>query len=787
MHPIKPNLSIRATIFSVLSIMNLLIAAQVAGNVYQAWTNHRFAEAVRRCSDTTNDLYQVQNALSAERGTSMAILYSPRNAMQGMRNDLTASRQIADDSLDHAFRRMKADRSSDMSGPGAVVENDYARLRSIRLKLDAALNQVRPARVAIQPDALFDATTTTINDLETLIEDYSLPYQQANAAVARQMRYIHIIWTITEYSGREYAVLGEAIADNRPLTNTERQNLLLWQGRVQLSWELAQTGIINNLWLVPVKPVMADAKIRYALVFEQLKNIFNQPARPEGHQSYPISARLYLQLTSQATDSLQTMGDAVLKVSRDYVTGLNADAKRDIFLSLLWFACVFLLTAYSWRVLIARVLRPVDEMVNRLYDATKGKGRSLQSDRDEIAKLASVLEVFEENARQLVEERDKARAANIAKSEFLANMSHEIRTPMNVVLGLANILGRTQPLTERQMEFIRTLQLSAESLLSLINDLLDFAKIETRSFVIETIPFSLTTLIEDVVTIMSVKAKEKGLVFRTDIAAVTGREFLGDPTRLRQILINLCGNAVKFTETGEIVLSVASAPGEAAGFESIAITVADTGIGIPPEKLGLIFDKFTQADSSINRKYGGTGLGLAIAQAFAEMMGGSIAVQSIYGSGAAFTFTLPLAVHTTNLGAPNALIGKGAAPPARPQGVCVLLVEDHRPNVLVAETYLEQFGFGCDVAESGAEAIEKVRANPYHAVLMDVQMHGLDGYQTTAAIRAWERQNGRMPVRIIGMTAHALLGDREKCLEAGMDDYLSKPFDPEDLRQKLSA
>jgi CheY-like chemotaxis protein len=375
-------------------------------------------------------------------------------------------------------------------------------------------------------------------------------------------------------------------------------------------------------------------------------------------------------------------------------------------------------------------------------------------------------------------------------------MSHEIRTPMNVVVGLSDILGRTKPLTARQQEFIRTLQVSAESLLSIINDLLDLSKIETQTFELEKIPFSLEEIIDGVVSLMAVKAQEKGLDFVTDLSDIQGKQFIGDPTRVRQILLNLCGNAVKFTEKGGIVLKVRSFHRFATDYEDLSISISDTGIGIPREKLDFIFEKFTQADSSISRKYGGTGLGLAITRTFVEMMNGKIHVESVYGEGTTFTVFLPMPVRT-GAAAPAATpqpLEKSAPPPAPVNGAGrrprVLLVEDYKPNAMVACEYLGQFGFDYDVAENGHDALEKIRHVDYHAVLMDIQMSGLDGYRVTRAIREHERKSGGQyakHVRIIGMTAHALTGIREKCLEAGMDDYMSKPFNPQDLKEKLAV
>ncbi len=285
---------------------------------------------------------------------------------------------------------------------------------------------------------------------------------------------------------------------------------------------------------------------------------------------------------------------------------------------------------------------------------------------------------------------------------------------------------------------------------------------------------------------MGVRVREKGLSFTSRGECIVGRTFLGDPTRIRQIILNLCSNAIKFTDQGRVHVSIECHPTSDAGRETICISVTDTGIGIDPAKVETIFDKFVQADASMTRRYGGTGLGLAITKTLTEIMGGTISVKSEPGRGSTFEVCLPLTLatpednKTTNLHLPEVLHSEEA------NGLNVLLVEDHEPNVLVATTYLGGFGYHVDVARNGLEAFEMVKHRSYAAILMDVQMPGLNGFEATRLIRQHESQNGRVRVPIIGMTAHALQGDRERCLAAGMDEYLSKPFDPVNLLAKMS-
>jgi PAS domain S-box-containing protein len=389
------------------------------------------------------------------------------------------------------------------------------------------------------------------------------------------------------------------------------------------------------------------------------------------------------------------------------------------------------------------------------------------------------------NLQRTIDAREKAEHASLAKTEFLANMSHEIRTPMNAIIGLSNLLSMSRPLTGRQQEFINTLKTSADGLLELINDLLDIAKIEANSVDLEKRPFKLDQLIHEVASMMSMRVKEKGLNFTCRDECIEGRRFVGDATRIRQIILNLCSNAVKFTEKGGVHVAIDCHPTEDPAVETICIAVTDTGIGIEAEKIDHVFDKFVQADSTITRKYGGTGLGLAITKTLTEIMGGTIALESQLGIGSTFTVCLPLPIAEVSATDDDGELQGGyetAPPDVRP---VVLIVEDYAANVLVAQSYLDTLGFRSDVAESGIEAIELRKRLQYQAILMDVQMPGMNGFEATQLIREYERREGLDPTPIIGVTAHALAGDRERCLAAGMDDYLSKPFAPAELNAKL--
>ena len=322
--------------------------------------------------------------------------------------------------------------------------------------------------------------------------------------------------------------------------------------------------------------------------------------------------------------------------------------------------------------------------------------------------------------------------------------------------------------------------------MGLVNQVLDLAKIEADTVEIEAIPFNLGDLLHEVVTMLGVQAANKGIELACDVECIGDKTYLGDPARIRQIITNLLGNAVKFTSRGGVHVTVACRASEATNVDMVNISVADSGIGIAPEQLGSVFSKFRQADSSINRKFGGTGLGLAIARSLAERMGGNISVESELNKGSTFTFELPMEFQSaadrgqriTPLASPPKAQDVGDAPK-------ILMVEDDEPNLIVASAYICQFGFEVDAVDNGIDAIEKIKTSTYAAVFMDVRLGGLDGLETTRLIRAHEAHHGLKPVRIVGMTAFAYAEDRDRCLAAGMDDYLAKPYEPGELHRAL--
>lgn len=393
-------------------------------------------------------------------------------------------------------------------------------------------------------------------------------------------------------------------------------------------------------------------------------------------------------------------------------------------------------------------------------------------------------QVFDAHEAEYYASKEAARL----HEQFMANMSHEIRTPLNAIIGMTGLLQRSQ-LKTREQELASNIQVASENLLNIVNDILDFSKLEAGMLTLEKVPFDLNGLFHSVKQLLSEKARQKNLSFDVHLAPGLPHQLIGDPTRLTQILINLISNAIKFTQNGGVVISVVPVGAENKSQTTIRIEVRDSGIGIPARQLDRVFERFTQSDEKTTRVYGGTGLGLSIVKQLVDVMKGSISLQSQAGKGSVFTVLLPF----------DNEVAQAAAPTEKPSDlpekntttvevnfahIHVLVAEDNPLNRRVVELLFEEWKCPHTMAQNGREALDLLSNNPnaFDLVLMDIQMPEIDGYEATRQIR----HNLGLQIPIIAMTAHALAGEREKCLQLGMSDYLSKPIREQELRQVIA-
>ncbi len=512
--------------------------------------------------------------------------------------------------------------------------------------------------------------------------------------------------------------------------------------------------------------------------------------RPEAENSSFISESVIF----SSDKNRQFLGSAKIYYSDRFYKKLlfqgNSALSSTILFFLLLLVIVFLF--------MERLLKPLKELTTHLLKLDTETAYKLPPLTDEnseeiylvkhaLDKLLSLLqqqrEVLEERVSERTSElndaRDRAEAANRAKSEFLANMSHEIRTPLSAMIGITELSLKEQ-LSPKLKEYMVTMRSASGSLLEIINDILDFSKIEAGKLELDMHTFDLGELLDNLIGVFRESAREKKLSLKLSLSPETPTILIGDASRLRQVLINLIGNAIKFTEKGDVSISADLAE-EDHDRASITFTVTDTGIGIEPAYMHELFDSFTQADSSTSRKYGGSGLGLSISQRLVELMGGRLDVKSRPGDGSSFTFTITL------LKGESASIVKqkesGDSAYEKPlEEIAVLLVEDNPINQKIMARTLEAEGLQVSVASNGKEAIKAIQAADYDVVLMDMQMPVLSGIETTKILR---EEIGLTELPIIALTANVMKEDMERCLEAGMNDFMAKPMNPEDVKNVI--
>ena len=563
-------------------------------------------------------------------------------------------------------------------------------------------------------------------------------------------------------------------------TEIDRSIYRLDLKKLLIDWEAVHHGLINGNTSLGLPGENSEKVIQY---FEEIDPYFQNMMEASSdllNHNNDADAR------AESIGSLLKNEASFLKIMDKIVFQYDTEAKAKLD-QLKWFADInhALLIIVVLLELIF-IIRPVLRYLKKKTRALKQVNKDLEQKNETLNEKNEEINLQNQNYLQinkaLVQAKERAEAAAVTKAQFLSNMSHEIRTPMNAVVGLTNILLDAKP-REDQLENLNTLKFSADNLLAIINDILDLSKIEEGKIIFEQVEFDLQNLVYNIQSTLMLKAENKGLNLEVSLADEVPKMLIGDPVRLSQILLNLINNAIKFTDEGGVFIKISlrkMVEEEAMLF----FEVIDTGIGIPKEKQKLIFDSFTQADANTTRLFGGTGLGLTITKKLIEMQGGIIGVDSVFGEGSRFYFSI-LYKKSKNLFPKASQAIKLIKHYSTASNKRILLVEDYKINQMVAGKFFEKWNMEFDIANNGLEAIQMVQSNDYGLILMDLQMPEMDGYEATKVIR--RMKNGLYQnLPIVALSASAMLEIKQRALDIGMNDFVSKPFRPKELFNAIS-
>ncbi|NOI57951.1 ATP-binding protein [Vibrio coralliilyticus] len=557
----------------------------------------------------------------------------------------------------------------------------------------------------------------------------------------------------------------------------------------------------NSLWIEDQKQLTTQASSIFQLpAVDRLTIIDSKSTLIElGNEITGKKVINVWDLTYQLGNKSFTLGQ--LRIETDLAPVYHALWQKFLFLLVMTLIQTLLIVFCLLWLTMKLILKPISHLSSAMADfhTSPTPNKLVMPKRlfhDEISQLTDkynqCAEQLQVNYQQIIKSKEKAEIANVKKSEFLANMSHEIRTPMNGIVGVAELLKETKP-NEVQRNYVDILLTSSHTLLDIINDILDFSKIEAGHFELDPTKFDLKSLIQQQANEYSIRAKQQELFFDCNIDPAVPQEIEADSVRLKQVINNLIGNALKFTHRGYVELNIKLLENETGNL--LQFEVKDTGIGIAKDKLDSIFDKFQQADGSTARQYGGTGLGLAISQKIVELMGGKLQVTSEVDLGSSFYFSIPIDTPSTAIGgivqsSPNLVEFPASSgtqmkklSPKYKTGLKVLVVEDTRVNQQVIQVMLNLLGLEVDIANNGVEALEYCQQNEVDAILMDCHMPVMDGYEATQKIRQLEGWAAYVP--IIAVTANVIKEDRERCFEIGMNGFLSKPVKPKEIEEAL--
>ncbi len=782
----KRLLSISALLLATTGLMALVLVASFALSARHALDRQKAAERAEAIVSVSRDLFTAMQNLRVERGTINTALVSPEVVDTQTLQDIAALRATSDKALNAAMARLVLEPDPTVIRAVEDVNQRRVAFLKMRMQADAMLQRPkvkRPARLA--PDWVA-ADSEFVTAIDEVSEQLSDQINLSDPFSARMMRFKRLAWEARDAAGTDRLLIGKAIAEGAPLTEDQTRGFALITGRIEGVWRVVKDDARRPTTPEALRAAVARADRAYFTELRQRRTaIFDRLAKGE---PAGLSGGDWVRQSNPGLKSLIGVANEAFDLTGEHASGQAAKAKLQVYVALSSMMLVVTLSLFTTVFIVSRVVRPMARISQRMRSVAEGDltgdiPYALRS--DEIGQLARALGVFRDNAlekqrveKELVDSRvgmEAAEAASILKSQFLANMSHEIRTPLNGVLGMVQAmeLDAIDPVLRDRL---RTVRDSGESLLLILNDVLDFSKIEAGRLELSQAGFDVDELARNARATFKDSASAKGVALDITVSDKARGVWLGDAARIRQMLLNLMSNALKFTDSGRISLEVEV---QSAG---LAFTVADTGVGILPEHLPRLFDKFSQVDASHTRRFGGTGLGLAICRELAELMHGSITVESTPGVGSAFCVILPLP-RLAAAAAPKPAGVRHKALQEMPAGrpAKILAAEDNPTNQKVLAALLAPLDIELTIVADGEQAVRAWEAGSVDAILMDVQMPILDGVTACKRIRTAEARTGASPVPIIALSANAMSHQVAEYLAAGMTAHVAKPIVINDL------
>ncbi|QUD89737.1 ATP-binding protein [Phenylobacterium montanum] len=783
----KPVQSIGSRVQLVVGVLAAVLAAFCVMAAWRAEQRREQADRVVRVTEASRVIFAFMNNARLERGTYVLGFSEdarPTPDEIRYRADLRARNAKGFAATIKALRGLS---SQGQSYGLQTIEQRWSAVSALRDAAAAAL-QAPPGRRPADLSNPWFATVTALTDaLDATSGQLAAEVSRDDPMIARMMNVGRMAWSVRDAVGTDMVMQARANT-GRALTPEQQSAFDTMVGRIDAPWRLLKdyAGVDASPRL---QAAIAKADEAYFNV-DRARRSKILAAFAAGQRS-PFETHKNMQADTVALDSLMGVAGTAFDLAAERAASQAASAEQEFYEALAIMVLVIMIGALACLFVNLQVLRPIDRITRATREVAKGDlalavpgvGRS-----DEVGELARALSVFQANAlaklkadEDLLASRvaqETAEAAAVAKAQFLANMSHEIRTPLTAVIGFAGLLDRSSALPEREHGHVRRIVGAGQALLSLVDDILDVSRIESGRVQLNPGPTGLEDFLADALALVGQEAERKGLELRLDLPAEAPRWVHIDPDRTRQVLLNLVGNAIKFTEHGRIVVAVGYW-GAQGGF--LRIAVKDTGVGVAPADAARLFQRFSQADESNTRRYGGAGLGLAIAKGLVELMGGQIGVESAEGVGSTFWFTVAAPVAD----APTAQAAAIEEPDPELAPMRILLVDDVTNNRDLVATMLSPFDIEIVEAVDGAEAVRAADRSRFDLILMDLQMPRMDGLAATQAIRARSIRNQATP--ILALSANVLPEQVAACKRAGMNDHIAKPVNLEDLVGKIET